>query len=654
MRSIGSFTRNIKTINRKILLMVVVFMLITSTVMATIGIYSIRKSTLNSLEINLKDTARASAQAMAADLENMKLMVHDIYKQSSNTASDVTSSATGQSTGKDLVIRTGKVNSQGITPEGEDLSKESFFKKAMATGEPVLGDMIVAGESDVRITVASPIYGKSGNIDDVYFIEYNGEILTALANKYAVGERGNAYILDKEGSILAYPVLQVVYARDNSIENAKTDKSVQPMADMVHRAIAGENSTSFYHYGGKDKVAAYALIDGTDGWSMIVSADESEFTGEINASIWRLVLAEVLLLLIAILISSMVSRRISEPIKKLDVVAKEMAEGNLSSNIEVIGRDESARLADSFIITRDSMKTYIGELGNWVNALAKCDLTYKSEVEFKGDFLKIKEHLEHLTISYRNMIDTIKSTTENINSISGQAARNSQLIAASTTEQAATMEEISSTMEELDSHARNNTEKTVGANEKSKFAGDGIRQCNSDMDDLMESIDAIDTSSREINNIIKTIGDIAFQTNILALNAAVESARAGEHGRGFSVVADEVRNLAIRSAEAAQSTEELINKTTFNIAKGNEIAVKTSEHLNEVVLRVDELCQLIDEIAEASKEQQVSIGQINSGIGQISDTIQSNSASSEESAALSQELHSHAKELEDTVQMYKI
>jgi methyl-accepting chemotaxis protein len=174
------------------------------------------------------------------------------------------------------------------------------------------------------------------------------------------------------------------------------------------------------------------------------------------------------------------------------------------------------------------------------------------------------------------------------------------------------------------------------------------------MNDMMGAISEISSKSTEIGKIIKTIEDIAFQTNILALNAAVEAARAGQAGKGFAVVADEVRNLASKSAEAAKNTTMLIEDTVKAVDNGTRIADETAKSMQAVVNSTGTVTDLIKKIADASKEQAVSIAEVTSGVDQVASIIQTNSATAEESAATAEELSGQAQMLKDLVGGFKL
>ncbi|MEG2769394.1 MAG: methyl-accepting chemotaxis protein, partial [Oscillospiraceae bacterium] len=239
--------------------------------------------------------------------------------------------------------------------------------------------------------------------------------------------------------------------------------------------------------------------------------------------------------------------------------------------------------------------------------------------------------------------------SEQVASGSDQVSSGAQALSQGATEQASSIEELSATIQAVSNQIKDNANNAKMASELSSMAGKEVQNGNEHMQSMIVAMEDISSTSNKIGKIIKTIDDIAFQTNILALNAAVEAARAGSAGKGFAVVANEVRNLAGKSAEAAKNTTSLIESSINAVANGTKIADETAMSLKVVVEKSNLVLQKVEEIAEASAEQANSVVQITTGVDQISAVIQTNSATAEESAAASEELSSQSQMLKDLV-----
>jgi len=218
-------------------------------------------------------------------------------------------------------------------------------------------------------------------------------------------------------------------------------------------------------------------------------------------------------------------------------------------------------------------------------------------------------------------------------------------------EQASSLEEISSSLEEMTSMTKQNADNAKMANERALEARKAADKGTDAMNRMTDAITRIKTSADETAKIIKTIDEIAFQTNLLALNAAVEAARAGEAGAGFAVVSDEVRNLAMRAAEAAKNTSVLIEGSQTNANNGVEVTQEVAEILRDITDAANKVNQLINEVSSASDEQSQGISQVNVAISQMDQVTQTNAANAEESASASEELSSQAAELNQAVEI---
>ena len=243
----------------------------------------------------------------------------------------------------------------------------------------------------------------------------------------------------------------------------------------------------------------------------------------------------------------------------------------------------------------------------------------------------------------RSTADQLAEGSGQVSSAASQVSTASQSLAEGASEQASSLEETSSSLEEMASMTKRNAENARQANEIAKQTREAADKGVSDMQTMSSAMDSLKVSSDDIAKIIKTIDEIAFQTNILALNAAVEAARAGEAGMGFAVVADEVRNLAQRCAQAAKETAAKIEGAITKTGQGVEISSKVAASLGEIVTKVRQVDELVTEVANASREQTDGITQINTAVGQMDKVTQGNAANAEESAAAAEELNSQAE-----------
>ena len=245
--------------------------------------------------------------------------------------------------------------------------------------------------------------------------------------------------------------------------------------------------------------------------------------------------------------------------------------------------------------------------------------------------------------------DELESGSQQLAAASGQVSSASQRLADGASEQAASLEETSSSLEEISTVTRLNADSAQQAKESSHLAREAAESGLSEMENMITAMTEIQRSGDKIAKIIRTIDEIAFQTNILALNAAVEAARAGEAGLGFAVVADEVRNLARRSAEAAKETTEIIEESIVKSRAGSEISKQVAEGLSSIVSKARQVDDLIGQISLASQEQSQGVGLINTSISQLDNVTQGNAAAAEESASAAEQLRSQASLLHDMV-----
>jgi methyl-accepting chemotaxis protein len=304
--------------------------------------------------------------------------------------------------------------------------------------------------------------------------------------------------------------------------------------------------------------------------------------------------------------------------------------------------------------TLDLVILPINEASGCLKEMAKGNLDVWVNGDYKGDLGVIKDSLNSTIASISDILSQVAVAVDQVSSGSSQVSSSSQALAQSSNEAASSLEEITSSMQELASQTKQNAENATQANNLALNARTSAEKGAGQMKEMDTAMKEISESSANVSKIMKVIDEIAFQTNLLALNAAVEAARAGKHGKGFTVVAEEVRNLAQRSAKAAKETAELIEGSIKKTEAGTRISEDTSKSLGEIVVGATKVTDLIGEIASASKEQTLGIGQINQGLTQMDQVTQQNSASAEESASASEELSGQAVQLKQMISKFKL
>lgn len=352
-----------------------------------------------------------------------------------------------------------------------------------------------------------------------------------------------------------------------------------------------------------------------------------------------------------------ITRGITQPVTELEQAARAMAKGEFSAvRVAYDSKDELGSLAGDI---RSMVKTLTDVLQNEtyiLNEMAEGNFSVHSERDeyYIGEFEQLMRSMKKINRGLSELLLQISRSADNVAAGSEQVSSGSQNLAQGTTEQAASVEELTGMMSEISDQAYRNSRDAREASEKAQMVKENATESSRSMQEMVKAMAEISSKSDEIRKIVKTIEDFSFQTNILALNAAVEAARAGDRGKGFSVVANEVRSLANQSSAASKSTAALIQSSLQAVENGRKIANETDNALAEVVSGIDNVSELLFHITDASSKQFDANRQVTENINLISEVVQTNSATAEECAAASEELASQAQLLKELVSHFKL
>lgn len=511
----------------------------------------------------------------------------------------------------------------------------------------VLGEPYYFATDDIVILGASQaLKDANGNVIGVVALDMSLDKITEMVAKAGVDTKGYFIIVDGSGTIIADPSNS-----DNNFKNV-----VEAYGDEFNNLILSGADFNEVEVANKAYLVKSIESDKTN-WRYVALLDKEDILSPITNLIRVEIIIISIVSLLAILFGIFTSLKISKPIKEVSEAANKIAGGDFYVQIQTKASGEVGELIDSFKrigITLVEYKEYIEEIALILNQVAEGNLCFELKQEYIGEFSKIKDSLLNISENLSLTIKNVQTSSEQIAMASSQVSSGAQSLAQGTTEQASSIEELSATISDISMQIKNTADNADLANREVVSTSEEVINSNSQMQEMKMAMNNIDAKSAEISKIIKTIEDIAFQTNILALNAAVEAARAGSAGKGFAVVADEVRNLAQKSADAAKNTTLLIEETVQAVERGSKIVDITAQSMINVVAGTDKVREFVNEIASTSKEQSDAVSQILIGVEQISAVIQSNSATAEESAAASEELSGQADLLKQHVDQFQI
>ena len=497
------------------------------------------------------------------------------------------------------------------------------------------------------VTVATGIYEGNTMVGVVGMDIPLDSLMQALAD-ISIGETGYLTVYDSAGMVLYHPNDSLLMTHLDDIG----------YSDNMYNALSTKSDSHAMEYtrSGIEYCGSTAYVDSAN-WMVLACMPYDEFHQEVNLAKGIVNGSFALCIIVLIVIIVFVALAITVPIKTLNNAVGKLAEGDLDVELKSTSKNEIGQLTESVVRLVDRLKNYIlyiTEVSDVLDEVGHGNLSFDLTQDYVGEFAPLKRALLDIQTNLNQTMFRIADSANHVDGSTNQIASASQALAQGATEQASAVQELSATIQDLTVASQGEAQRATKLSQGVAVMGEQLDDSNRQMQNLRAAMEDISTQSSEIAKIIKTIEDIAFQTNILALNAAVEAARAGAAGKGFAVVADEVRSLAAKSAEAAKSITGLINTSLAAIENGSGLANETADSLAQVARNVEEVVVAVQQFASRYQEQTTSLNEISGGIEQISSVVQNNSATAEESAASSEELAGQAHIMKQMIDKFTL
>ncbi len=519
------------------------------------------------------------------------------------------------------------------------------YYSAVTTKKTVVTSPYLDVESgSLVVSIGSPVFAGNGTVLGVVLVDLSTQFITDFVMASDFGDTGTNFLIDESGMILASSNASLLgenYSKLEAVGDELTAQLQNTTEVLIEFNVANDHRTGIV-----------SKVDVTN-WTLVSHVNLYDFRLHSNMILRILLAMLVVSTLVTLTIVSITVRTSLKPIQYIKKAMGELASGNLHYELAYESTDEIGELAENMRYTTETLALYIQEIEDLLASCGAGDFTVTTDVKFVGDFVNIETAIEQFITLISGSLNEIKIMIKQVSSSSDHVAEGAQDLAKGSSEQSGSIGELKQHIADITALIKENAINVKNINATATETSNKLVESNQKMSEMLGSMEEISHTNDGIQKIIKTIEDVAFQTNILALNAAVEAARAGAAGKGFAVVADEVRSLSTRTSDAVNETTTLFEKSAIATKSGQKSAEDTAESLESVTRDIEEFISSLKKITASTEEQAVGMTRINDSVAIVNEVMQGNSAISESSAATAEELSSQSLLMSDTIQQFQ-
>ncbi len=545
----------------------------------------------------------------------------------------------------------------------DNFDKE-YYKTIKSTGEVYVMEPYVyqlRGKDIMMISIIAPVYDAEGDFlgvagCDVALADMQTQQYASTGYKsthmIALAEDGTVLLDTANPSLVGKGASEAGY--DTVLADTQELKSM-PEGAYINSISVINNKVSNYATGKRGIAITVPLrLSSGNYWTLYLAIDRNEFNKILIMDTVKLIVAVILFGIILLYMIYRIIETYLAPVQEILEGASKLEEGNLKINIAVSTNDELGRMAQALNHISSTVDNYVQDISQQLSQMAENDMDIEIRQKYIGDFIPIQTSIEKITDSLNNTLRQIVLSADDVASDSVSVSGGAQALSEGAAEQAEAIEELAVAIENLSRDITANADDAANMSRNASEVSARIENSNQEMNKLIAAMSEIRESSAGIEEIIRTIEDIADQTNLLSLNASIEAARAGEAGRGFAVVANEIRDLAAKSSESVSQTTALIERSLTAVKNGVVIADETAQSLVAVVEGAKEILGSVDKISNASQNQKTVLEEVTRNVDQIEGVVQDNITAAKESALTSEELSKQSQRLHDLVNRFHL